>query len=262
MRLLLGLVGLVLAGCQAEPVAGTGAAATPQSSVIAAGTPVKLVLLDELTSGGSDKGATVHLALAEPAEGLPVLSPATATVAWSRTEGTLGGLSNRPARLNVTLKNLTGPNGEEIPLSADPKEPKDYEFNRTNTGRPESNDPGEENEEAQKAVQELVRQGQSGGLDPKQVGELAKRLGMSETSKLVEADRLNEVGKLFQTVRGGGSLAALASGAPVAAALELVNLAGDVGHRMGRRFGGRNIRAYPGTIVQAYVARETTIKAQ
>lgn len=226
---------------------------------LTSGTPVKLILLDELTSGGSEKGTTVHLALAEPLGELPAMTPATATVSWSRTEGTLGGLSNRPARLNLRLASLSGPNGEEIPLSADSAEVKEYELNRDNTGRPDAVDVGEENEAAQRAVQELIQQGQSGGLDARQVGELARRMGMDETAKLADAGRLNEAQTLFRTVRSGGSVASLAGGAPIAAALEMVQMAGDVGRRLGRSLGGRNIRAYPGTVVPAYVARETTI---
>lgn len=225
---------------------------------------MELVLLDELTSGGSEKGTTVRLALSKPVNGLSAMSPATATVSWSRTEGTLGGLSNRPARLALTFEGLKGPNGEEIPLSADPQEAKEYELNRANTGRPETTDvevasPGSEEESAQRAVQELIQQGESGGLDAKQVGELARKLGMNETAKLADAGRLNEVQSLIRTVRGGGSIANLATGGPVAAALELVTFAGDVSHRLGRNLGGRNIRAHPGTKISAYVARETTV---
>ena len=253
-----GLLPLVLLGCapKAAPPAPTPEV---RRVTLVAGTPVKLVLLDELTSGGTEKGTTVRLALAEPVDGVAAMSPATATVSWSRTEGTLGAFSNRPARLNLTLESLTGPVGEAIPLSADRSEAKDVELNRDNTGRPGETDPGEENEVAQRAVQELIQQGQSGGLDAKQVGDLARRLGMGETAKLADAGQLDKVQNLMKTVRAGGTVASLASGGTVAAALEMVNLAGDVGHRLGRSLGGRNIRAYPGTIIPAYIARSTTL---
>ena len=255
-RSLGGLLPLVLLGCGPKP---SPPAPVARKVTLAAGTPLKLVLLDELTSGGTEKGETVRLALAEPVDGLPTMTPATATVSWSRTEGTLGSMMSRPARLNLTLKSLTGPDGEAIPLSAAPDEAKDYELNRDNTGRPGEKDPGDENEVAQRAVQELIQKGQSGGLDARQVGDLARRLGMGETAKLADAGRLDEVQSLMRTVRAGGTVASLASGGTVAAALEMVNLAGDVGRRLGRSLGGRNIRAYPGTVVPAYVLQETTI---
>ena len=252
------LLPLVLLGCGPKP-APSAPAPVERKVTLVAGTPVKLVLLDELTSGGTEKGATVRLALAEPLDGIPAMTPATATVSWSRSEGTLGSMMSRPARLNLTLESLTGPNGEPIPLSADPAEAKDVELNRDNTGRPDAKDPGEDDELAQRAVQSLIQQGQSGGLDAKQVGDLARRLGMGETARLADTGRLDEVRNLMKTVRAGGTVASLASGGTVAAALELVNLAGDVGHRLGRSLGGRNIRAYPGTIIPAYIARETTV---
>lgn len=257
---------LLLAGCRSTPTpaptpAPVSAPPVVRRVTVPAGTPVKLVLFDELTSGGSDRGTAVRLALAEPIDGLPAMSPVTALVSESRTEGTLGAFINRPARLNLTLQSLKGPDGEEIPLSADPKEPKDYELNRGNTGRPDApqKEPEEVDVSASVAIQTLVEKGESGGLDAKEVGDLARKLGMGETAKLADAGRLDDAQRLVRTIRQGGTVASLASGGTVAAALELVNLAGDVGHRLGRTLGGRNIRAYPGTVVSAYVLRDTTV---
>ncbi len=257
------LLCLLLAGCRSEPPpAPTVVKPAPRTTTLAAGTEIELVLFDELTSGGSEKDTPVRLALAKEIDGVPAMSPAGAVVSWSRTEGTLGGLTNRPARLNLTLQSLRGPGGEEIPLSADPKEAKDYELNRENTGRPDASvpvGPDEEDEQAKLAVQELIQKGQSGGLDARQVGDLARKLGMGETAKLADAGRLSEVQSLCRAVRDGGTVAGLASGGTVAAAMELVNLAGGVAQRLDRTLGGRNIRAYPGTVVKAYVLRDTTV---
>ena len=176
-------------------------------------------------------------------------------------QGTLGALMNRPARLSLTLGELTGPGGERIPLSADPQAAKEYELNRANTGRPDTSqrEPEEADLSTGVTVQSLVAQGERGGLDARQVGDLARRLGMGETARLADANGLERAQALIQTVRQGTTVAGLASGGTVAAALELVDLAGDVGHRLGRRLGGRNIRAYPGTEIPAFVARDTTI---
>lgn len=257
---------LLVAGChRATPPPAPMQGVPPptvQTVTVPAGTPVRLVLFDELTSGGSATGTPVRLALAEATQGLPAMSPVSATVSESRTEGTLGGLMNRPARLNLTLGALTGPNGESLPLSANPKEAKDYELNRGNTGRSDvsQKEPEEIDVSAGVAVQSLIAKGESGGLDAKQVGDLAQKLGMDATAKLAGTGGLDRAKALVRAVRQGTTVAGLATGGTVAAALELVNLAGDVGHRLGRTLGGRNIRAYPGTVVQAYVAQDTVIR--
>lgn len=84
----------------------------------------------------------------------------------------MGGLTNRPARLKLTLKSLKGPNGEEIPFSADSNDADDYELNRANTGCPSiaQKEPQEEDEAVGNAVKELIEQGQSGGLNTEEVG--------------------------------------------------------------------------------------------
>lgn len=260
MRALPLLIALTLAGCQSSAQQTASPPAAPKKVTLTAGTPVKLLLFDELTSGGSEKGAGVRLALAEPLSGLPALCPASAVVSQSRTEGTLGALLNQPARLAIELKGMKTPAGEEIPLLADEKGGLEYELNRANTGRPE--DPSEEvppDEAVQMSIRELVQKGQSQGLDPKQVAELAKRLKLSETAKLTEAGKFNEVQTLIQAVRSGTNLASLATGGTVGACMELVRVAGDTCARAGKKLGGRNIRAYPGTIVTAYVAKDTTV---
>ncbi|RYG44512.1 hypothetical protein EON79_14730 [bacterium] len=252
---------ILLGGCRAASGPATEAAA-PRKVELAAGTPIRLVLFDELTSGGSAEGTEVRLALMESVQGLPAMSPATAVVSWSRTEGTLGGLTGRPARLRLTLKSLKGPNGEDIPLSAEAQGQSDYELNRANTGRPSSvaqKEPEEEDVAVGNAVKELIEQGQSGGLNSEQVGQLARKLGMNETAKLADAGKLDQVQSLCRKIRDGGAIADLASGGTIAAAMELVHLAGDVGHRLGKSLGGRNIRAYPGTVIPAYVAETTTV---
>lgn len=255
-----GLAILVLFGCRSggPPVASPPA---PRVVTLRAGTPIHLVLLDELTSGGSEKGLEVHLATNEPLDGIPVMTPAIGHVSESRTEGTLGGLFNQPARLKLEFESLRLPDGTALPISADPAEAKEYEFNRANTGRPGDDDgaPSPSVDQAEEAVRELVTKGESGGLDANQVTELAQRMRMSETAKLAQDGRLDDAKTLLRQVRGGRA-ASLANAVPVAAAaLELVNLAGDVGRKVGRQLGGRNIRAYPGTKVDVYLLQDATI---
>jgi hypothetical protein len=253
------LVALTLVGCQSAAQQTAAPPPAPKKVVLKAGTPLKLMLFDELTSGGSEKGGEVRLALAEPLSGLPALCPASAAVSQSRTEGTLGALLNQPARLAIELKSLKTPAGEEIPLAADEKGAPEYELNRANTGRPEEPPVALGDERVQMSIRDLIQKGQTEGLDPKQVADLAKRLNLAETAKLADAGKLDEVQSLIQAVRSGTNLANLASGGTVGACMELVKVAGDTCARIGKKLGGRNIRAYPGTIVTAYVAKDTTV---
>ncbi|RYG23479.1 hypothetical protein EON82_13910 [bacterium] len=259
MRSLPLLLALTLIGCQSSAQQTAAPPPAPKKVTLAAGTPVKLVLFDELTSGGSEKGAEVRLALAEPLSGLPILCPASAIVSQSRTEGTLGALLNQPARLAIQIKSLKTPAGEEIPLAVDTKGETEYELNRANTGRPEPPEGDVPDEALQMSIRELVQKGQTQGLDAKQVAELAKRLQLAETAKLAETDKLNEVQGLIQAVRSGTNLATLVTGGAAGAAMELVRVAGDTCARVGKKLGGRNIRAYPGTTVTAYVAKDTSV---
>jgi hypothetical protein len=251
---------LTLAGCRSAAQQTAAAPPALKEITLAAGTPLKLILFDELTSGGSEKGSEVRLALAEPVSGLPAFCPATAVISQSRTEGTLGSLLNQPARLAFELKSLKAPGGEEIPLAANEKGDTEYELNRDNTGRPDAPPASPDSETVQMSIRDLIQKGQSQGLDPKQVADLAKRLNLSETAKLADSGKLDKVQSLIQSVRSGTGFASLADGGTVGAAMELVRVAGDTCARLGRALGGRNIRAYPGTVVQAYVAKETKIK--
>jgi hypothetical protein len=115
-----------------EPVASTTIAAPKP---LANGTPIRLILADDLTSGGAKEGSTVRFVLNTDLgrDELPKMGElVTGTVTWSRSEGTLGGLTNRPARLKVKIDSL-GP----YSLSASREEAQeDFEFNRENTGLP------------------------------------------------------------------------------------------------------------------------------
>src|SRR5688572_26788030 len=101
-----GLLGLVilLAGCSA-PV--NQQAATP--IVVPKGAPVALVLAKQLNAGEAKEGEFVPLLVFEDVKiagrtAIPKGTLAEGEVTWSRSEGTLSGLVNTPARLEIKLK--------------------------------------------------------------------------------------------------------------------------------------------------------------
>ena len=266
----------LVAGC-GKKAEGTAAVQVPPKT-LAVGTPVKLTLLDTLDSGGSDDGSRVALMVAEDVlvGGEVVVrrgAPAEAVVAYSRAAGTLSALANTPARLSIRLERTWAVDGSEIALSAelDPEEP--YAFTRENTGRagraatlPE----GTEAEDAKKlleAVAENLEQGRSVDMrdeaTAKALSDAAGSLGMGATERLIKQGEISKASSLLDQVRQGGSAAALVNGAAlptVAAALELVQWAGDVGSRMSRMLKGRNIKAHLGTPVPAVTAKEAVVR--
>lgn len=272
----LGAALLVAAGCaKNEPEA------TPSPpKTLSAGTPVELILLDTLDSGGSDDGSRVALMVAEDVRigGEVVVrrgAPAEAVVAYSRAAGTLSALANTPARLSIRLERTWGVDGTEVSLAAgdDPEEP--YAFTRDNTGRkgraatlPE----GTEAEEAKKlleAVAANLEQGKSVDMRDEAtaaaLSQAAEQWGMGATGRLIRDGEISKASSLLDQVRQGGSAAALVNGAAlptVAAALELAQWAGDVGSRMSRMLKGRNIKAHIGTHVPARVAKETQVQGE
>jgi len=232
-----------------EPVASTTIAAPKP---LANGTPIRLILADDLTSGGAKEGSTVRFVLNTDLgrDELPKMGElVTCTVTWSRSEGTLGGLTNRPARLKVKIDSL-GP----YFLSASRDEAQDYEFNRENTGLP--SDRGTDVSAEKVDLLEKLLVGQSNEeISADFIESLGSESSLPETQKLL---------KSAPYVHQTSVIAALASGGTTAEfslALSAVNeIRGVLGRNIGklkRTLSGRNIHAYPGTEVTVYVWKPT-----
>ncbi|MGE0002555.1 MAG: hypothetical protein AB7T05_10845, partial [Fimbriimonadaceae bacterium] len=92
-----------------------------QPVVVKADTPVKLLLVTPVASGGSKEGDTVRFVVAEDVlggEGI-VIGQGTvveAKVSQSRSGSVAGTLTNRPARLVVDLGKLPATDGTQIAL--------------------------------------------------------------------------------------------------------------------------------------------------
>jgi hypothetical protein len=252
-------------------VLATGCRQIPQMPTykLARGTPVRAVLLTELTSGGSKEGSEVAMMVSEDvveSDGNVVVPRGAAVmgeVTWSRSEGTLGGLTNRPARLKFKFKHLILPGGKQIPLSADPNDPEaEFELNRANTGEVPGNGNMEQsatieqNQATLESLRRLLDKGQLDEQDKEQISRLAADWKLDATQKIMDEGRADQVSNLLEQIKGGATVSALAGGSPliaVDAALELVKVVGKVGSKLSKTLGGRNIHAYVGTPVTAYV---------
>lgn len=255
-------------------IAGCGSSAG-KPLILKAKTPVHAILLTELTSGGSQKGDPVMMMTTDEIKDGSgnVLVPKGASmigdVTWSRAEGTLGSLTNEPARLNFKFKSLILPDGSTADVSASPDQADaDYELNRENTGfvstsrQIDALAEGSDNAAAMAVLQNLVQSGKLNEQDKAKIADLAQQLDLPATTKAVTNEDIDKVASLIQKVRQGATVGSLASGGSmvvVDAAIELIDAAGELGDRLSRTLGGRNIHAYVGTPVTAYVEEDTEV---
>ncbi len=278
---LVGLAGLVaLGGCGAkEPVKKP----EPRVVQLRAGTEVPLVLLRQISAGTTREGTLVPFMVAEDVsvDGVVVIpkgSIAEGEVTWSRSEGSLGGLMNQPARLAVKLLHTRAADGGAVRLAADANDSeKAYAFNRENTGLDEarvsedaiaqlkSSDVGQRVEAAIEGFFETgdatklnmeaeANQWLRGLTRDNDMQSLEKSLdqGGSELERMVKHVRDGTITKL------AGTEALLA----VSAIQELARLGRSIGGHLADRLKGRTIKAYVGTKVEAFVAAETKVKVQ
>src|SRR5688500_17851987 len=141
--LAIGVMGALAFGCAPEPVAK---AVEVQTSKLEKGTKIKAVLLKELTSGGTNEGAEVPTMVSEDVKDaagkvlVPRGTPVAGKITWSRTEGTLGSLTNNPARLKFKFIGGKTADGKDFKLSAKSDADEEFELNRDNTGRNEASE--------------------------------------------------------------------------------------------------------------------------
>lgn len=272
------LLAVLSAGCGGP----TPAEAPPKPVAIAAGAPVRLILLRKLDSGGSDVGASVPLMVAEDVrspDGTLLIrrgAPAEGSVGLSRAAGALSALVNTPARLAVRIERTWAVDGTEVPLCAQIDDPEaGYAFTRENTGTIGGGvdlDKVWAKDAAQPILQRLsenLEEGRSVDLSDPEVQrtlrDVARELDLDATARLLQDGELQRADDLLAQVRKGGTAAALINGAAlptIGAAIELANLAGNVGSRLGGIFKGRNIRAHVGTQVPATVRSQVQVVPQ
>jgi hypothetical protein len=258
-------VALVAVGCAQSPA---------QTGTLEAGTPIRTILLRELTSGGSDEKDVFPLLVIEDVNDatgtilVPKGAIAYGKVVWSRGAGALSRLTDKPARLAIAVEKTTASDGQIVELKADQKnEEGRLELNGENTAREQASkalkdllaDP--ESRLTLDEIEKMFRKGATAEFRPN-LGEIARKLGLSNTVALAQAGGLGAIPGLLQDIAGGrithiaGAQAALLVGA----INELADVGGQVGGWLAGRFKGSNIKAYAGTPITVYVAKTINIR--
>lgn len=270
---------LLLTACHRE--AAPAPAPKPIVSTLPAGTRVPAMLMRQLESGVDKEGADVPMLVTEDvkdASGNIVVkrgSPLQGKITWSRRADAWAGLSNRPARLRFKFLSVTTTDSQAVEVCADltkPDEP--YELNRSNTGKTDiatkvdTLAADQKNAAILQAVNDLFEKGDVGSLDQpeerQKLAEIADQLQMPELKTVVSQTGPGDVAYLLQTMRRGNTLATLGAATPqgqlgLLALNQMASLAGAVGNRLAGITKGRNIKAYIGTPVTAYVTRAVNI---
>ena len=282
-RFALALALLGVAGCGNMSNSTTTAPKPGRLIGVRAGMEVPLSLLSQIEAGKARKGQLVPFMVTEDVKndnGDVVIAKGTIAegeVTWSRSEGTLSAMVNEPARLEVRLKHTRSSGGWPIPLCTDMDKPDEgYQFTRDNTGKPaERNDVGvdpEVTEAAVQAISEFMETGDSSRLNANTRArewliKVSKEPGMEAARSFIDPEapqkaQATDLERVVKHVRDG-SITHLAGGEvmlAVAALQEFGNLAHSVEHSISSRLKGRTIKAYVGTPVKAYVAKDVSAK--
>lgn len=246
-----------------------------KQATLPAGTSVELMLLDKLESGGSKEGEIVSFMVAKDVlapDGTRVIpkgSRGEAKVSWSRGEGLLSAVSNKPARLAIELNKVTV-DGISVAIEAEPGDKK-YEFNRANTGGQDLiqrlqdvYSKPEEKEKINKLADTLKRgPNLSDSSDREEISKVAKDLGLNALSDALSTDRYKELqGAVDGLGNQAGDLRKLSGSNLLIAALEYRTLFSGVTGTVGNMLKGRQIRAYPGTLIKVQTSSEQKLSAR
>ncbi|MBX3097832.1 MAG: hypothetical protein KF812_13335 [Fimbriimonadaceae bacterium] len=244
---------------------------------LVAGKKLDLVLLTALESGGSKVGEAVDLVVAtdvltEKGEVIVAKgSIARGEVTKSRAGSTVGTLTNNPARLEITLKDVKAADGQWVPISytiaEDVKVERRpvYEFSFANTSAEfvESgvkdlwSDP-----EAQQTLKEVATGLTRGELPEGDAwNRIAGRLGLEDTKSAIDGTQKADLKKAVDGLHSGdiSGLSGIDLLVAAKAIGEIENLATGVDRQIRGMLKGRNIEAHIGTPVKAVVAEKRTV---
>lgn len=260
----------MLSGCVSER------AAEAKMVTLPVGTEVELVLLKELTSGGSKEGEQVPLLVSQDvkdAQGqvlIPRGAIAYGKVVWSRGATTFTALANQPARLAISINSTYAIDDKLVPLAADLNDPdKPHQFTRSNTAVQSAREELEKlfASEDSKAVLEKIKSafedGQVPEFDSNDVFlHIAEEMGMNSTKELAQKGKLGMITSTLEEIQRGG-LTRISGGEAallIGAVTEVAQLGGQVGSKIAGMLKGANIKAHPGTPVIAYTLHPVDVR--
>jgi hypothetical protein len=271
----------VISGCGSRPEAKPEA---KREVLLAAGTEVQLVLLRQISAGSTREGTLVPFMVAEDVkaeDGSVAIEKGTIAegeVTWSRSEGTLSGLMNQPARLAVKITRTRGAGGESVALVANRDKPEEaYAFTRENTGIDEARISSEamvqlsDTEIAKKleaAIDGFLETGDASklNLEAESKAWLDKLTQQGSLRALDEsmAKGTSELERVAKHVRDGTitKLAGAEVMLAVSAMKELARLGAGISNGLLRGLKGRTIKAHVGAEAKAFVAQETKVKVE
>lgn len=245
----------------------------PKRVALPADTPVSLVLLDTLESGGSKVGDMVHLIVSRDVTApsgeivIPKGSKATGKVTWSRSQSVVSAFANEPARLAIKLDTIVTREGDSVPLKVDTGS--DYHLTRENTGRTNFLDKlqqiwssPEERAKLDKVVDSLKK-----GVDLSDSGQRntlsqnARDLGLDALADTLSGDKWKDLQSTADDLKTQvDDIRKLSGGELLMAAMQYQTLLGNLGSTLEGAVKGRNIRAFPGTEVPAKVAGTQSLR--
>ncbi len=246
------------------------------------GTPVELLLLTPLTSGGSKVGDEVKLVAAQDVtapDGRVVVAqgaPARARVAQSRGATVVSVLANQPARLALEGLSVEAVDGQSLALGG-PDGEVTFSLTQANT-RPEGAAPDlgalATDPEAQAYLKGLAARALSGKAPTpqeeragqEQLRRIAERHGMPSTEKMLgdpkkgTSDTAGVIERLQQGDVSGLTGVELVVAAQAAG--EVLNLASTVDQSLRGIFKGPNVRANVGTVLKLEFAEAATVRSR
>lgn len=188
-------------------------------------------------------------------------------VSQSRSEGTLSGLMNRPARLAIKVPILTI-GGSDVPLELDSDD--EFEFDRSNTStaaldlRKELEDP-----RMREILSQLVQSLDSSNMSSSMEGavndtlrEIAESCGLTDLAKASTLQK-NSLQSMMSDLSSTQGIARLAAGGDLELALsatsQLIRLGESAADRLGKSLKGRTIRAPIGMEIEARTVSPVTL---
>lgn len=239
-----------------------------------AGEPVRLVLMQRLSSGGSKEGDEVLFLVADDLRSdgtvvVPAGSIARGEVTRSRGATAITALVNQPARLEIRLTSVRGPGGVEVPIRS--MEAEAHAFTRENTDRKRGDLDLVWSDADKRALLERLARGMISGEgfatfeDPevkRKIQALSTELGLTETAQFLKSPpRDTDLFRLQQRLEKGdvSGLGANEALLALGALGELSQLATMVDDRLRGIFKGRNIVAPVGLELDAVIGENVTL---
>lgn len=234
------------------------------------GTSVSVRLASALNAGASDVGSPVLLVVDQPvsvdgATVIPKGSVVSAKVSKSRSEGTLSGLLNQPARLSIEIDSLAV-NGIDIPVEF--AEGKEFDFDRDNTSDAKLDVQQALSDPSQRAVLEGLAEALAKGQIP-EVSDVAvlestaQGLGLRQLETAAKGGK-SSLNSLLSDLQSPAGIAKMVNGGQLdlalGAASEIIRLGDAAARGLGRALRGRTIRAPIGMNLTLRTKAATTIR--